>query len=341
MKMNCRYIFISMAAAVLLAASCANEPESGLNDAAKRYFDAWIQYNHPDAVRTELGAYILEDVPGTGDEAGDSAYVRMNYSYYDLDNNLLGTSIEAVARQNGTYARRKYYGPSFFYRGDNLEGLTAGLEEAVSTMRVGGKRRLVIPGWLNESGARYGSAEKYLEKCSGNDCIYELELVEAIDDVERWEKDSLARYVAANYPAAEESSEMPGLYYLKMRPGYEEHEITRDSTIYINYTGRTLDERVFDSNVAETAKVWGFYSASNTYAPTKVNWFEEDYTGITLGSDANSVISGFAFGLSLMHSMEKATILFYSGYGYSYSGSGSAIPPYSPLIFEIDMVRND
>ena len=126
MKMNCRYIFISMAAAVLLAASCANEPESGLNDAAKRYFDAWIQYNHPDAVRTELGAYILEDVPGTGDEAGDSAYVRMNYSYYDLDNNLLGTSIEAVARQNGTYVRRKYYGPSFFYRGDNLEGLTAG-----------------------------------------------------------------------------------------------------------------------------------------------------------------------------------------------------------------------
>jgi len=339
MKMKSGYI-LPIFAAMLLASSCAKEASEGLNDAAKRYFDAWIEYNHPDAQKTELGAYILEDIPGSGESPEDSAYVRVNYSYYDLNNNLIGTSTEGVARQNGIYNKRNYYGPAFFYRGEKLDNLTAGLEEAISTMRLGGKRKVVIPGWLGQSGKRYSSAEKYVEKCSGTDYIYELELLDAIDDVERWEKDSLARFMAANYPDAEESTDMPGFYYLKLRSGYEDYEITADSTIYINYTGRMLDGKVFDSNVADTAKVWGFYSASNTYEPTKVNWDDDDYSNITITTSETSVITGFSYGLSKMHSKEKAMFFFYSGYGYSFNGSGYTIPPYSPLIFEIDMVEN-
>jgi FKBP-type peptidyl-prolyl cis-trans isomerase len=59
---------------------------------------------------------------------------------------------------------------------------------------------------------------------------------------------------------------------------------------------------------------------------------------MTMGSDKSSMISGFAKTLWQMKAMEKGVGVFYSSLGYGYSGSGSSIPGYSPLIFEIELV---
>ena len=60
------------------------------------------------------------------------------------------------------------------------------------------------------------------------------------------------------------------------------------------------------------------------------------YKDITL--DSSNVIEGFAYALSLMHPHEKGMTLFYSGVGYKESGSGDAIPGFSPLRFDIEIV---
>ena len=39
-----------------------------------------------------------------------------------------------------------------------------------------------------------------------------------------------------------------------------------------------------------------------------------------------------------MHPHEKGTAVFYSGVGYGSSGSGSTIPAYAPLRFDIEIV---
>ena len=57
-----------------------------------------------------------------------------------------------------------------------------------------------------------------------------------------------------------------------------------------------------------------------------------------MGSSNSSMINGFALTLWQMRSMEKGVGVFYSPMGYSYNGSGSSIPPYSPLVFEIEIV---
>jgi FKBP-type peptidyl-prolyl cis-trans isomerase len=57
-----------------------------------------------------------------------------------------------------------------------------------------------------------------------------------------------------------------------------------------------------------------------------------------MGTDKSTVIAGFAKTLWEMKAMEKGVGVFYSNLGYSYSGSGSSIPGYSPLIFEIEIV---
>ena len=321
---------------ILLLASCAKEKTSGLNDDAKRYFDAWIADNYPNATRTPLGAYIISETPGTGTDAGSLAYIRINYSSYSLKGDLQATTVEKVARQNGIYDQTSYYGPIVGYRGDGLEVLGAGLEEAVFPMKTGGRKTVIIPGWLSGTD-RYYTEEEDLKKCSGTNLIYDLELVEAFDDVEAWELDSLRRYMAANYPDAVEDTENEGFFYVATKAGLDT-EFPADTTIYINYTGKLLNGLAFDTTLADTAKVWGLYSASNTYSQQKVKWFgeDEDYTHITLGDDETETIPGFSYALSLMHPGEAGKCFFVSSYGYSSSGSGSSIPSFSPLCFELE-----
>ena len=332
--MKLRYII--MVAAILALVSCAKEKTAALNEDAKRYFDAWISQNHPTAAKTPLGAYIISETPGTGIAASDSMYARLNYSVYTLDGNLSSTTLEKKARQAGSYAKTDYYGPVLAYRGENLENLSAGVEEAISTMKVGGRKTVVVPGWLSES-KRYDSEKKYLANCSGTDYIYELELLEVFNDVDRWERDSLLKYMAANYPAAVEDTTLTGFFYVKTKDGTDK-EFPADTTIYINYTGRLLNGMVFDTTIKDTAKVWNLYSASKTYQQSKINWYSssEDYTSITLGDSESSTITGFSYALDKMHPGEAGKCFFISKYGYSGSGSGSSIPGYSPLCFELE-----
>ena len=115
--------YITTGLALLLLASCAREKSAGLNDDAKRYFDAWISRNHPSATRTPLGAYVLEETPGTGIDAASLAYIRVNYTTYTLAGQMQNTTVEKVARQNGNYDETKYYGPIVGYRGDGEIGV--------------------------------------------------------------------------------------------------------------------------------------------------------------------------------------------------------------------------
>ena len=47
-------IALSIAAALCFF-SCAKDPKPGANDANRRYFEAWLHVNYPDAKPTGLG----------------------------------------------------------------------------------------------------------------------------------------------------------------------------------------------------------------------------------------------------------------------------------------------
>ncbi len=83
----------------------------------------------------------------------------------------------------------------------------------------------------------------------------------------------------------------------------------------VHYTGRLLDGTVFDSSVERG----------------------EPFT-FTLG--AGQVIPGWEIALSKMHVGEKATVLIPSGLAYGERGN-YAIPPFSPLVFDIEFIGVD
>ena len=133
-----------------------------------------------------------------------------------------------------------------------------------------------------------------------------------------------------------------GFYYQQLKEPADTHSFKADTSIYINYTGRLLNGQVFDTTIADTAKVHNIYSSSNTYSPVKITW-GESYTDLTMtasgSSSSSSIISGFQKTLwEMRHPYEKGVGMFFSSYGYGSSGSGNTIPSFSPLVFEIEIV---
>lgn len=330
-----------LALAALLCGSCARIASTGLNDANKRYLDAWIQVNHPGAPQTDLGSWILEDIPGTGAVAGtadDNTYVRVEYLVRNMEGSIESSCTEKLAKQLGTYDPQTYYGPVVWQRGKNL--LAPGFDDALKDMREGGTRTLLIPGWLLSAAKYYDTEEEYRENVNGTAGIYEFKLCDVIPDVKKWETDSVGRYIADTYPGKSVRDSLKyGFYYFRTAEPSKDIEFPADTVIYLNYVLRLLDGKVVDTNVRDTAAYYNIYSASRDYSPTKITWHSSEgtYKNIKFGSSSKT-IDGFLYALSQMHPHEKGTAVFYSGLGYSYSGSSPTIPAYSPLRFDLEIV---
>lgn len=343
------------AAALMMAAGCAKQMSTPANEAAKRYFDAWMHVHHPDLTATENWIYIEEETAGEGKPA-DSAYVFVTYTAMDLSGNVSATSDSLMAKRLNTWQPQNYYGPVVW----NRTSQQAGIYYSMSGMNVGGKRRTIIPGWLMTY-SRYSTEEEYLANVTdGTNSIYEIRIVDQTDDITRWQVDSMSRFVGKDpldlfvemtpadtteygfyYEGVISSEEGIEYDFEKMDTDTASTLFPSDTTVYINYTGRLLNGQVFDTTIEKTAKDHNIYNSGRTYEPVSVSW-GENYSGITMGSSSSSVITGFAktlWRMSCVKGVKSATGLFWSNFGYGYSGSGNTIPAYAPLIFEIEFTE--
>ena len=175
-------------------ASCSKNESTGVNDSNKRFLEAWLKVNHPNAVKDGLGIYILDETPGSGKTAGkpeDYPYAYLEYTSTDLEGNIIESTEASVAKQLGSYADGNYYGPVIRLR--NSTAMTAGQEMVLNSMNVGGRRKAVIPGWFNTTNFRYKSEEEYLKNVTGEDIILDVTLLDAISDITAWQLDSIYR----------------------------------------------------------------------------------------------------------------------------------------------------
>ena len=331
---------ILLCAAVLaaLSASCAKNDPTGANDANKRYLEAWIKIHHPNAEKSGLGVYIIDEQQGSGKEAGSSEdfpFAFVSYTITDLEGNVSETTDEELSKQIGTYKKGSYYGPVIRLR--NSTSMTAGQEIVLNGMRTGGSRKAVIPGWFNTKQVRYNSEDGYMANVTGDDTILSLTLHDVIKDITAWQLDSMARYMAHTFHSVPDSLKY-GFYYFQTKEPSDTNSFTSGSTVRINYTGQMLNGQVFDTTDEKTAKDWDIYSESKTYNPVTVK-MADDYTEIKFSTSSGDtgLIKGFAYCLSRMKTGEKGTCIFYSDLGYEATGSGS-IPTYSPLRFDIEML---
>ena len=327
------------AAILMLAPGCAKEVTTDTSEIAREFFEAWMKVNYPDAKPQGLGVYIIDDQPGTGAEmTDDDLYFLADYTITDLKGSVRSTTVVGTAQQVGTFSESNYYGPRFLInRWDYTE---TGVLEMLPGMKVGGTRTAVIPSWLYYTPQKeLKTVEEYLKVNGGANAICTLTLRDKTDDIIEWEIDSLSRFVSLRMDGVD--SLKFGFYMKTIKEPDDTSKYGTDSTFCINYTGRLLNGKVFDTTIEDTAKVYGIWSSSKTYAPMYVKK-ASDYTETTLAADETSTgektIDGFAYGLSQLRHNEKIVCAFYSVLGYGYSGSGTSIPSFAPLTFEIEGV---
>lgn len=336
-----KLFLLLLASTLILMTGCKREEGLEDNAGAKRYFDAKIhamKKSYPDMKETNLGSYIISSQEGDGELVGDSEktpYLIKMETIYDLDWNVLSTNYAEVAQKIGIYDRSHYYGQDILERTYNFH--SAGADELYTSMRIGGKMTAVIPGWLNTS-ERHKTAEDYYKYASGTDTIMEIELLDRTTDINKYQVDSIERYMARNNIKVD--SLLYGYYFIQNTPPKDTSSFEDGEDILINYTGRLLNGLVFDTNIRDTARHYGIFNSESTYDPATITWDDEEYSNIQMTVDGNSgaVIDGFARALSKMKTGEKATAIFIASHGYGSNSSGNSIPKFSPLRFDIEVI---
>lgn len=344
-------ITIFILAATLLG-SCAKPSTEGVNEAEQRYFEAWLSKYAPDAVRTGRGIYVLPEytVEGEGEAIEEDGFAILRYKLTNLEGDVIEYTNEETARQLGEYVPSGYYGAKVTTTA--AETIRAGEYDGIYGMKVGGKKKFIVPSWLM-SYKNYETEEDYLANVSDYvSTIYEVEVVDFTTNINDWQLEKIIEcinkpdfYDGAFVGTEVKDTTSKGFYFKMLNKVPSEKEFPKDTTFYINYTGRLISDPdfgngiVFDTSVEKVA-LDNYLSTSATYKPQQIKW-GETHSEITMGG--NSVISGFSQTLWQMVNCgpgTKAVGVFYSPLGYSYNGSGT-IPPYAPLIFEIEIVENE
>jgi len=133
----------------------------------------------------------------------------------------------------------------------------------------------------------------------------------------------LARYIDENKITAKPTAS--GLYYIELKKGKGPKAKLGD-VIKVNYTGRLLDGRVFDTNSKEIAQSSGVYDERRPYdVPSE---FKLD----TL------LFKGWVEALPMMNVGTKAKLILPSALGLG-QRSGGIIPPYAPMVFEVELLE--
>jgi len=119
------------------------------------------------------------------------------------------------------------------------------------------------------------------------------------------------KYLAENKTKPGVVTTASGLQYKILTPGKGKTP-TASSNVLVHYTGKTIDGKVFDSSVQRGEP-------------------------ITLG--VGDVIRGWTEALQLMKEGDKWELYIPYDLGYGERGAGPQIPPYSTLIFEVELIK--
>lgn len=286
--------------------------------------EAYITKNNVKVTPSATGVYVITQNPGSGRGIKKTDFVKINLTVSTIE----GKKIFSTLDENK---------PITFEFGQPFD--TKGFEEAVATMKKGSKATVVVPSSM-------GFGEKGRKDRSGQDIItpfspivYDIEVLDlktkaenekakkeeaaiakkeeaiakkAADEAMAKEPALIAQYLKDNKITAKPDAK--GLYYIEKVKGKGPLAVA-GKKVKVLYTGKLLNGKVFDS--------------SYDRKPVKPLEF-------TLGQ--GQVIPGWDEGISMMSAGGKATLIIPSKLAYGAQGAGADITPYSPLVFDVELI---
>lgn len=175
-----------------------------------------------------------------------------------------------------------------------------------------------------------GAGQKIYYEISLQDIVTSDELAEeranfdaSMEERKNSESADIAAYVESNNITAKPTAE--GLYVIVKKRGTGA-KVATGKEVSVNYTGRLLDGTIFDSSVESDARSGGIYQAQRTYEP------------MTYVVGRDKLIDGWEQGVMGQPEGTVLQLVIPSTLGYGSRGAGQHILPYSPLVFDIEIV---
>lgn len=178
-------------------------------------------------------------------------------------------------------------------------------DQFAQEMQTKGKKNVYFEYWVRITG------KKTKEQIQKEAQLAEQKQQENLKKKELEEERKLEAYIKENKLEMQKTAS--GLYYKITKTAPENPQAKAYDTVYVHYTGKFLDGKVFDSSL-------------NRKEPLQ----------FVLGM--GNVIKGWDEGIALLRKGEKAQLLIPSKLAYGTMGAGETIPPFSTLLFEVELI---
>ena len=261
--------------------------------------EAYFKEKGIKATKTASGLYYTVDREGTGEKIKAGQLVGVNYTGKFLDGKVFDSNTDTAFHHVQTFSLPVGVGR-----------VIKGWDEGLQLLKPGSKATFYIP-----SSLAYGSNERP-GLPANSILVFDVELID-IPDYAKIDDKIIKDYLTKNNIQATKTPS--GLYYVIKQKGLGENA-KPGKKVTMNYTGQTLDGKIFDSNVdPHFGHVQPFSFA--------------------LGM--GQVIRGWDEGVQLLKLGSKATFYIPSGLAYGEQGAGGAIGPNTVLSFDVELVQID
>ncbi len=270
----------------------AMEKKAQSDEALRKY----LKDNNITVAPMPSGLYYIKNSAGDGQLPTAGSVARITFVAKYLDGTLLGKSDDL--------------GDAYFDVPLGEGRVLKGLEEGITHMSKGEEATFILPYSLAYGEHDYQNIPAY------SNLVFKVKLLDIVSkEKDKVEKEAQAKtdfdkYLKDNKINKSHKTKS-GLVYVKTKDGYGAMP-TSGATVTVNYVGKFLDGKVFDSSEEHGGPV-----------------------SFVIGEDR--VIKGWEEGIMLMHKGEKGSLVvpFNLAYGEKQTG---AIPAYSNLQFDIELV---
>lgn len=217
------------------------------------------------------------------------------------------------------------------YKGDIFDAMTLFAEGDSATVKLSAdsvfKKQPKPPGFKGKYLVYDIKIVKVVAKGKMSDGVFQAAITKYMEGLGNAEKAAepakIKNYVADKKLTVNKTDS--GLYYVITKPGVGAN-VANGDTALVTYTGSLLSGKVFDTSIKDVA------------VKAKLGSLDQrPYTPIKVVIGQKKVVAGWEQGLLLLNKGAKATLIIPSNLGWGANGAGP-IPPYSPVVFDVEVV---
>lgn len=271
---------------------------------------AFIEENQSKIIQKPSGLILLEEKAGKGSFPNQGDVLKLNFSVGTIDGQMLFSTFDRNEPMDVTF-------------GEQFD--TPGFDEGIGYIKKGGRSKLIVP-----SNLAFDSMGRGQIVAPYTTLVYDIEVLnirskeEVARENEQKVKEESAKAEKAKQAEADKISSYlklngitvqpvaSGLYYVEIEAGTGA-QAAAGKEVNVHYTLYNIEGKKLQSSL-------------DAGQPFK----------FTLGQ--GQVIQGWDEGIAMMKAGGKAKLILPSSLAYGATQRGEDIPPYSPLVFEVQLI---